>query len=764
MKTKNITKTLFIAIMILNCNILFGQISDGGTPYSFSINRQKATTSQDVELSDKIPTFKMPKINKTKIDSIKQSNKLLGANYQFAYGFNVNIDIKTSSVVDSLDIGLLYRLSIKSEKAYSINLIFKKFILPKGAELFIYSTDKEDIKGAFTSVNNKESNRLPTLPVKGEKIIVEYFEPHYTEFEGQLLIGKVNHDFLDVLNTENKIEDDFGSSGGCQVDINCLEGDDWQTEKRAVCRIVKNGDTWCTGTLLNNSNLDGIPYFLGAFHCLDYDRNGSISSDEESSLSDWTFIFNYESPSCNGGDGSTSQSISSATLRAARYQSDFILLELSHKPLSTYNPYYAGWDRNNNQDAGGVCIHHPAGDVKKISTFNMAPVSSYCISGYPQNNFYLIDKWIKTTNGHGVTERGSSGSPLFNNNHHVIGQLYGGCPGHNSNCSNPSNDYSNYGKIFSSWNLGSNSGSRLEDWLDPINNNPMVFDGANVCSQPTAEHHNITHTIKSGEVEIYRATKTITATNTIKSGATVTYEAGERITLKPPFVAESGSNFTARIKNLNCLPGCYPVLIDLLPNVFTPNGDGINDQLCYPVSNATSYEFKAFNRWGSEVYSSSGNVTGNMACVWDGTGSCSGCWYAVIITFRNECHEKSEAYGVTVYGSKNKSTKQLKSTSSDTIKAKNDLLLNIIPEHDTNDFDFKVYPNPTTGNFTLEVQAKETFPYSLEIINTVGDLIYKIKKLNVDKINVNKIGFSSGIYYIRLNNGNSVITKKIIIH
>ncbi len=754
MKTKSIIKSVFIAIIILNCNILIGQISDGGTPYSFSINRKKSTTSQKIELSEKIPTIKMPKIDKTKIDSIKQSNKLLGENYQFAYGFNVDINIKTSSVIDSLAIGFLYRLSIESGGAYSINLIFKKYILPKGAKLFIYSTDKENVRGAFTSINNKKCERLPTLPVKGEKIIVEYFEPHYTEFEGKIIIGEVNHDFLDVLNTEKKIPDDFGNSGDCHVDINCSEGNNWQTEKRAVCRIVKNGRSWCTGTLINNTDLDGTPYFLTANHCI----------STQSAADDCIFIFNYESPSCGGGDGSTSQSISGATLRATRQQSDFALLELSHMPLSTYNPYYAGWDRNNNQGAGGVCIHHPAGDVKKISTFNMAPVSSYCISGYPQNNFYLIDKWIKTTNGQGVTEGGSSGSPLFNNNHHVIGQLYGGCPGHNSDCSDPSNDYSNYGKIFSSWDLGSNSGSRLEDWLDPINNNPMVFDGANVCSQPTAEHHNITHTIKSGEVEIYRASKTITATNTIKSGATVTYEAGERITLKPPFVAEAGSHFTARIKNVNCLPGCYPVSIDLLPNVFTPNGDGINDQLCYPVSNATSYKFKAVNRWGSEVYSSSGNVTGNMACVWDGTGSCSGCWYAVIITFRNECHEKSEAYGVTVYGSKNKSTKQLKSTSSDTIKAKNDLLLNIIPEQDSSRFDFKVYPNPTTGNFSLEVQAKKTFPYSLEIINTAGDLIYKIKKLNIDKININKTGFSSGIYYIRLNNGNSVITKNIIIH
>ncbi|MFW6225062.1 MAG: T9SS type A sorting domain-containing protein [Bacteroidota bacterium] len=95
---------------------------------------------------------------------------------------------------------------------------------------------------------------------------------------------------------------------------------------------------------------------------------------------------------------------------------------------------------------------------------------------------------------------------------------------------------------------------------------------------------------------------------------------------------------------------------------------------------------------------------------------------------------------------------------------KNNVLKNIVPEHESKNFDFKVYPNPNSGNFKIEVQAKETFPYSLKIINPAGSLVYKIKELNVDKIEVNKSGLPSDVYYIRLNNGKSVITKKIISH
>ncbi|MDY0142036.1 MAG: gliding motility-associated C-terminal domain-containing protein [Bacteroidales bacterium] len=750
MKVIRIRKIVLIVSLIMTCNAIFGQISQGGLPYSFSTNLKKPTGAS-VILSKNIPTIKMSKIDNGIIEEIKQSNEIQEGNYQFAYSFNVDINIKTSSIIDSLDFGLLYRISINSVHAYSINLIFKKYILPKGAKLFIYSLDKEYIIGAFTSNNNKICGRLPTLPVRGDEIIVEYFEPYYTEFTGELVVGVVNHDFIGAV-SEGSIEDDFGSSGSCMVDINCSEGNNWQTEKRAVCRIVKDGNSHCTGTLLNNTNNDGRPYFLTANHCI----------STQSEADDCIFIFNYESLSCGGGDGSTSQSIAGATLRATRQQSDFVLLEFSHEPLSSWNPYYAGWDRNDNQGAGGVGIHHPAGDVKKISTYNMTPINSNCISGFPQNNFYLINNWTSTANGHGVTEGGSSGSALFNNNHQVIGQLYGGCSGHNSNCSDPTNDFSNYGKIFASWDLGGSANNQLQNWLDPSNGLITVLNGANVCPQGTVEHLNITHTINSGVVEIHQATKTITASNTIKSGATVTYEAGESITLEPGFVAEAGSNFTAQIKSFDCVPGCHPVSIDLLPNVFTPNGDGINDNLCYPVTNATSYEFEAYNRWGTRVFSSSGSVSGNMACVWDGTGSCGGCWYAVIITFSNECDEKSEAYGVTVFGSGNKSAKYSESSNSDSTDTKDKLLLNISFEQESQNLDFEVFPNPTDGNFSLEI--KSTNSYSFEIINSVGVLMYKIDKLNNHKIEINKTGFASGFYYIRLNDENSVVTKKIIIH
>jgi len=77
---------------------------------------------------------------------------------------------------------------------------------------------------------------------------------------------------------------------------------------------------------------------------------------------------------------------------------------------------YAGWDRRANSPASGASIHYPAGDVGKISIENNAfQVSSW--NGL--NNMWLVNF------DDGVVQHGSSGSPIFNQNQRVVGQLHG---------------------------------------------------------------------------------------------------------------------------------------------------------------------------------------------------------------------------------------------------------------------------------------------------------------------------------------------------
>lgn len=751
MKTNNIKQILLMLSLVISCNALFGQVSQGGTPYSLQ-KGLKNTSGETAILSKEVTKLEMPAVPRGEIEAIRQNNALGGLSYQFGYPFEVEIDVKNAATVDLLDVGRLYRLSIASKDARSLNLIFKNYVLPKGAKLFIYSTDLKDIKGAFTSYNNKRSGQLATLPVKGSEIIVEYFEPYFTEAEGQLVIGQVSHDFTGVVAESGSVEDNFGNSGDCQVDVNCVEGNDWQVEKRAVCKIVINGTGTCSGVLLNNTDQNGRPFFLTANHCI----------CDQATADNSLFIFNYESPTCSGTDGPSDQCISGATIRANRAESDFALLELSLLPLATYNPHYAGWDRNNTQPSDGVGIHHPRGDVKKISTHHLTPETTDCMDDdfngicstvfLPNDNFWKIHPWTATTNGHSVTESGSSGSPLFNSNHHVIGQLWGapGCA--NDNCTDPSNDVANYGKIWASWDLGGTAGTQLQNWLDPLNEAPLTLNGANPCGQGIFENLNLSHVVASGEVELHQVTKNISSTSVVQAGADVTYRAGESIDLNPGFEAQAGSNFLAEIVPLDCVPGCFPISIDLLPNVFTPNGDGINDQLCYNTTNATSFEFQAFNRWGNLVHSSSGPVIDDQACVWNGAGSCGGCWYAVIITFRNECDERTEVYGVTIFTGR-KSMRNATGSNSSTFQAL---------EVEKESLDFDIYPNPNTGSFSIRINTTNKLAYTVDIINAVGASVFHMDDLSDPTVTINAEDLAPGIYYVRLNNGDTIITKKMI--
>ena len=685
----------------------------------------------------------MPEIRKTALDSIIQNNQLFGES-QFAYDFTVDIDVKESARVDSIDIGLLYRLAIHSDNAKSINLIFDNYELPHGAKLYLYSFDKQYVLGAFTSNNNKQSKKLPTLPVKGDEIIIEYFEPFFPDCKSQLVIGKVNHDFLGI-NYVEKVLDDSIQRSLCEVDVNCSpEGDLWQTEKRAVCKMLINGKDFCSGVLLNNTNYDGVPYILTANHC--------VSSQNEADVC--VFIFNYEKPYCNSGKSSEKQSISSGILRATNNQSDFTLIELSHKPISSWNPYYAGWDRNDSQGLGGVGIHHPNGDVKKISTHNMIPLTTDCLHVNSQDNFYLINEWLATTNGHGVTEGGSSGSPLFNNVHRVIGQLHGGCVGHNDDCWNPSNDYSNYGKIYASWNIGGTSNGQLKDWLDPANTGVLSLSGANVCPQDVGENVHVSHTVGTGVAENIQATSNITSISTIETNAVVEYRAGEEIVLLSGFNAENGSVFYAKVEPFDCVPGCHPMTLHIINTYFSSGGN-----LCFNQTNANSYHLKLLTTSGTLVFQTTGNANSSQICVPVPANLSSGVYY-VTLTLNNDCEELSETYSVIKIG--NKSAEINNTENNDAYD--NDILLHKVSEKKANVLDFSIYPNPNGGEFTIEINSAVQQPCSIEIISSIGEVVFKTNQIFERPIHVDrKIVSSAGAYFIRISDGINVVTKKIIV-
>lgn len=386
--------------------------------------------------------------------------------WRFGHKHQVNYTLANSGEWMDVYNGRVWRIRFRSKGALTMNFIFENMYIPEGGHIHMYNAQKTAYIGAYTSVNNSPSKILGTDILEGEDVIIEFFEPTHSIGRGTLTVTDVVHGYRSISLHENEVMKALNDSGNCNRDVRCLTDSEplWVNESNSVAMIVVGGNGSCTGTLMNNTAEDGTPYFLTANHCLGNPAN-------------WAFRFKWISPDpvCAAATNSTNtpnptqyQTLNGSVLRASNGGSDFALVEITNLDLTTaaaWGLYYAGWDRSGDPVSAAIGIHHPRGDIMKYARENQALVQE----AWNGAQCWRVSDWDE-----GVTEPGSSGSALFDYNHRVIGQLYGGgaaCSGTNDN-GQP--DW--YGRFDVSWN-GSAANNRLRDWLDPSSSGPLVLDG-----------------------------------------------------------------------------------------------------------------------------------------------------------------------------------------------------------------------------------------------------------------------------------------------
>ncbi len=434
------------------------QVTDMGGPLSWNGKVPAATLPLQV-----MPSFDMAL--QLYEDSI--SNSLKGGPWRFGFNHYVDFDLGNSGVWTTLPNGdRIWRINIASKGALTINLIFEEFDLPDGAYVYLSDKNQSNRVGAYTSRNNNPEQKLGTELVHGDNIIVEYFEPQAVIGQGILKIGTVTHGYKELGSYADKLGNDLitkalNSSGDCNVDVNCPLGIGWEDQIRSVAMIVVGGNGICTGALINNVSCDFTPYFLTANHCY----SGSIAT--------WSFRFNWESPPGTESCATTANSVdpgapydqtsNGGIVRANDSGSDFLLLEMnmSVAEAETWNVFFAGWDNTETIPTQVTGIHHPSGDVKKICQDDGAVFDTWNFNGDPNTMVWRVNDWTS-----GVTEPGSSGSPLFDQNGRIIGDLSGG----SAQCFGTSAaGFDGYGRFGIAWNGGGTPATRVRDWLDPAN-------------------------------------------------------------------------------------------------------------------------------------------------------------------------------------------------------------------------------------------------------------------------------------------------------
>lgn len=209
---------------------------------------------------------------------------------------------------------------------------------------------------------------------------------------------------------------------------------------------------------------------------------------------------------------------------------------------------------------------------------------------------------------------------------------------------------------------------------------------------------------------------------------------------------------------------CAPVMIGMnykwtpnpsisatIPDIFTPNGDGVNDQFCISQEGAMSYSIQIFNRYGGTLlYTNGGSVTSNTVCLWSGGNNSNGTYY-YIVKLRNSCTTEVTKMG---YVYRNGTQQRL---SRHINEAENKELSTEVPEES-----IEAFPNPNEGSFKLVIPEKYVDSSKVYVYNILGKLIYQSESASVQYSDIDISGYSKGIYYVKVVSGDKIFVKKVI--
>ena len=499
--------TLFIFLLLIS--FFKSQVGDNGYPFLYEklTSERRITTREEykdhlgniiplLELKQNVKAFETDDVNNQQI--IDEVAGLKDKDYinQNIYGKAVyrEINIADDNNRIEYDGRYYYLYKVKSSDAKALQIYFKKYLLPKDSKLFLYA-ENGFVLGEFNDKNNPDPKNkgleFGTQPIPGNTFYIELSYPVNSNNKPLLVTEKVIHSFTDFYGGV------YGTAGNCHKNIACgFTIDNKSRNIKSVGLMLYPIYQWgtnthtysasCSGNLMNNTAQNGEPYFLTAAHCIGYEAaNNNINWSTE-----LITLFNYEALSCtsSGTDAPaalSNNSVFGCTLltQSPATSLDYALIKLNTtaSALAQYKICYAGWDNNPNaysvNPTNAYSVHHPKGDVKKISmvqelnpVMSNQPILQSGLFGY-----YAVP-WPTNTSGtflqnswrNGIVEKGSSGSPLFNSSDRLIGSLSTGPDPNHFNCNNP-DIYSN--KWFTYYSRFSNNYYTMSPWLNPNGTN-----------------------------------------------------------------------------------------------------------------------------------------------------------------------------------------------------------------------------------------------------------------------------------------------------
>ncbi len=735
-----------------------------------------------------------------------------------AFPIDTLIKLKEVSTKYKLSSGTVWLYIIESNTAERISIVLKDFDFPNGALLSTYSL--YEIDATFrrpSSVYDKKRWKETNNSIKywkvgtGNNLVIEYFEPNNISNGANIEIERIYYHYKDKKKSSLKtlpnhlkasiptstlkkvaLEDD------CQYDVVCSGIPDFKQESNAICYIDilyddKNlgpRNKRATGFFLNkggNYEETDRPYILTAGHSFSI-PNSTVPIDFSNGYEFLDIFIKKQNKNCNSSYEYTFGTLmpNSSQFKVLKLGSsynykidnpsyvankDYAILQAPGmvKDYAAYNILYAGWasivyygQKN------WVSIGHPNGEPQKVFVDEGEAIDGITYFGL------FFDK--------GLSRKGTSGAPVFNYKRQVVGWICGGdlsntCANVGTNLPKNMTKCGNLGEIHFeiSQYIDPNFLYTASAYTAPIQNLP---DHCKDCIQNA----------EKGETDIdcggpclpcgLNEKKKIQSMLDISRKVRVRYQlevspddeelilklgsykftAGEEILLKNGFVLKEGVDFKAKIdESLMSEPeqGCKKVCL-YLANVFTPNGDGMNDVWGFNQAFMISYRVNIWDRDG-KTWFNCGNrpvLDGNgFVPVWDGKGAPNAVYFGSINYV--DCYgvERNKNFHLEIFGSSNKSS----SLNND--KAQKTLSTELLSEDFNILSSLNVYPNPAYDKITIDYFLQEG-NYEYTILNQSGKII--MQDCGNDKLELDLSDYTPGLYVLRIKVGKEYQVRKII--
>ena len=768
-------RNLLFALLFMSLLGFAQVIPEDVKPPSWSINDLPNVTAF------RLATFDLKSLQDEDVINDQDKSKPWRFGHDIYVDHNFN-DEGEWTILDNGD--KIWRMSYKSKDALTLNFMFDVFNIPEGSKLYIYNSDKTDLIRPFTHHNNNVEEVLGTWFVQGNQATIEYYQPANVSGEARLTVGSVIHGYRSAATYQKGLND----SGACNQDVDCditPSGADpfgldtvKENVKKANAMIVVGGGGACSGTLVNNTNNDGTPYFITANHC-------------GTNVGGWAFRFNWRSPniSCstnvNSTNGSFNQTVSGAVLRANSSQSDMNLVEITDPSFFTTNAtnlVWAGWNRSKTMTpVVNFGIHHPSGDIQKVCREDDGAYRQVVnFFGNANTQMWYINQWEL-----GVTEPGSSGSALYNETGHLIGMLSGGSAACSGTSNNGGVDF--YGRFGVAWDFGGSQSSRLREWLDPSNSGVEILD-----QYPSLGTFDIDATISAGsgnEAEICGGNFSPQVTllnpgNFVLTSATVSYNLDsnpDTIINWTGNVVNGGSDVVATPVYSNLTPGSHTFTV----NVSNPNGttdeNTSNDSFVFNFDVAPSYSTASIvlnlltDDYGSETTWELLNSSGTAVSSGPTANYADNTVYQETITIPSfdECYTFviSDAYGDGICCSYGIGSYDLQDENGNVIISGGDfdesesVIFGAQDPLGVEDFSLanliQLYPNPVKDQLNI-VLTNVNDDVDYQIFNTLGQRVnYGTLGSNGSHV-LDMSQLQGGIYFVKLTSLSQTLTRKVV--